>query len=111
MEISSWRLRVQLDWSAVNDENKVVLKLQSQIMVTLPVPQDEIQVSLVVAPPRYEESKNCVDNESDRTVQVKMELHKRRDLLRVVSLSRTVGAAPSADGLGVLTRVLVPSVE
>ncbi|KAG0585410.1 hypothetical protein M758_2G009100 [Ceratodon purpureus] len=110
--LSSCRFRVQLDWSAGDDEDQVVLKLQSQIMVTLPAPHDEIQVSLVVAPPTYEESENHVENECDRTIQVRLDVHKRRELLRVVSLSRTVGSGPSADGLGVLTRVLVPaSVE
>jgi hypothetical protein len=110
--LCSCRFRVQLDWSAGDDEDQVVLKLQSQIMVTLPAPQDEVQVSVAVAPPTYEESENLVENEGDRAVQVRMEVHKRRELLRVVSLSRTVGSGPSADGLGVLTRVLVPaSVE
>lgn len=111
--LSSCRFRVQLDWFAGDDEDQVVLKLQSQIMVTLPAPHDEIQVFLAVAPPSYEESESMdVVNESDRMIQVRLEVHKRRELLRVVSLSRTVGSGPSADGLGVLTRVLVPaSVE
>lgn len=111
--LSSSRFRVQLDWSAGDDEDQVVLKLQSQIMVTLPAPQDEVQLSLTVAPPVYEESESTpVGNESDQRIQVQMEVHKRRELLRVLSLSRTVGSGPSADGLGVLTRVLVPvSVE
>ena len=110
--LSSCRFRVQLDWSAGDDEDQVALKLQSQIMVTLPAPHDEVQVSLAVAPPIYEDLENHVATDSDRLIQVRMEVHKRRELLRVVSLSRTVGSGPSADGLGVLTRVLVPaSVE
>lgn len=110
--LSSCRFRVQLDWSVGDDEDQVVLKLQSQIMVTLPAPQDEVQVSLAVAPPSYEKSEHPIETDSNRTIQVRMEVHKRRELLRVVSLSRTVGSGPSADGLGVLTRVLVPaSVE
>lgn len=119
--LSSCRFRVELDWSAGDDEDQVVLKLQSQIMVTLPAPQDEIHVVLAVAPPTEYESESGSESpvvhgheqpRGDPMIQVRMEVHKRRELLRVVSLSRTVGSGPSADGLGVLTRVLLPaSVE
>lgn len=111
--LSSCRFRVELDWSAGDDEDQVVLKLQSQIMVTLPAPQDDIHVVLAVVPSadeQVQESPHVHSNDQhDRMVQVRMDVRKRRELLRVVSLSRTVGSGPSIDGLGVLTRVLVPA--
>ncbi|XP_024394241.1 phospholipase A I isoform X2 [Physcomitrium patens] len=106
--LSSCRYRVELDWSAGDDEDQVVLKLQSLIMITLPAPQDDIHVSFTLTPPTNEESGNHVENETFKNVQIKMEVQKRGELLRVVSLSRTVGSGPSGDGLSVLTRLVAP---
>ncbi|KAJ7967666.1 Patatin [Quillaja saponaria] len=38
--------RVELDWSAGDDEDQVALRLQSQLMVALPLPQDWVVVEL-----------------------------------------------------------------
>ncbi|CAI9783903.1 unnamed protein product [Fraxinus pennsylvanica] len=38
--------RVDLEWNAGEDEDQVALKLQSQVMVALPSPQDTVQIEL-----------------------------------------------------------------
>ena len=109
--LSSCKYRVVLDWSAGDDEDQVFLKLQSQLMVTLPAPHDEIQVNIGVVAQQQEEG--LEEEEEDlpsgkEKVHLNLLVHKQRELLKVVSLTRTVGSGPSGDGLGVLTRVLVP---
>lgn len=105
--LSSCKYRVVLDWSAGDDEDQVFLKLQSQLMVTLPAPRDEIQVNIGVVAQQMEEDEEDFPNEK-KEVHLNLLVHKQREFLKVVSLTRTVGSGPSGDGLGVLTRVLVP---
>lgn len=106
--LSSCKFHIQLDWAAGDDEDQVVLKLQSQLMVTLPAPHDEVQLQLHVTPPGNKETSDGNHLEEEEKVNVFMEVHKQRELLKIVSLTRTVGSAPSGEGLGVLTRVLDP---
>ena len=40
------KYRVRLDWTAGEDEDQVALRLQSQVMATLPPPYDHVQVSI-----------------------------------------------------------------
>jgi hypothetical protein len=143
------KFRIELDWAAGDDEEQVALKLQSQLMVNLPSPHDEVQVSLRVvskqqhiqtgggsqSPPnvnnnnslqiapncelhkqeetKQEDEANAVSDDHDHDgvvkVEVGLEVHKRMELLKVVSLSRTVGSGPPGEGLGLLSRVLDPS--
>ena len=35
--------RIELEWSAGDDEEQVALRLQSQLMVALPMPQDRVE--------------------------------------------------------------------
>jgi hypothetical protein len=108
--LSSCKYRVVLDWSAGDDEDQVFLKLQSQLMVTLPAPHDEIQVNIGVVAQQQEEVQEEEEDlpSGKEKVHLNLLVHKQRELLKVVSLTRTVGSGPSGDGLGVLTRVLVP---
>ncbi|XP_060973260.1 phospholipase A I isoform X1 [Cannabis sativa] len=85
--------RIDLDWSGGDDEDQVALRLQSQLMVALPMPQDTVIVELTT-------------DEEDRNVGVDMKVVKRREPLRAVSLNKTAGSGQQSDGTGVLTRLL-----
>ncbi|XP_050368574.1 phospholipase A I isoform X3 [Argentina anserina] len=83
--------RIDLDWSAADDEDQVALRLQSQLMVALPMPQDTVVVEL-----RPEEANVSVD----------IRVVRRREPLRAVSMAKTGGSGQQNDGTGVLTRLL-----
>lgn len=85
--------RIDLDWSAGDDEDQVALRLQSQLMVALPMPQDTVVVELSSG---EEEENVCVD----------MKVVRRREPLRAVTLYKTTGSGQQNDGTGVLTRLL-----
>ncbi|KAF6175780.1 hypothetical protein GIB67_035907 [Kingdonia uniflora] len=93
--------RIELEWTAGDDEDQVALRLQSQLMVALPPPQDSVVLKLNQIP--------------EKKIGVDMSVVKRREPLRVVSMSKTVGSGQQSDGVGVLTRLvrssLVPSSE
>lgn len=84
--------RIELDWSSAEDEDQVALKLQSQLMVALPMPQDCVMVDL-----RPEE---------DDYVAVDMKVSKRRDPLKAIKMTKAVSSGQQAEGTGVLTRLL-----
>jgi hypothetical protein len=86
--------RIELDWSAGDDEDQVALRLQSQLMVALPMPQDTVEVDL------------RPDEASEENVGVEMRVVKRREPLRAVTMSRSAGSGQQSDGAGVLTRLL-----
>ncbi|KAL5197613.1 hypothetical protein ABZP36_001125 [Zizania latifolia] len=89
--------RIELDWSAGDDEDQVALRLQSQLMVALPPPHDVVCVDLA---PREEEGEG-------RVVAVEMRVVRRREALRSVRVSRAAGSAVgSGDGAGVLGRLI-----
>lgn len=85
--------RIELDWSTSDDEDQVALKLQSQLMVALPMPQDTVVVELT---PRDDED----------VVNLGMKVVKRRDPLRAVTLAKAVSSGQQSDGTGVLIRLL-----
>ncbi|KAL6657943.1 hypothetical protein ACP70R_005723 [Stipagrostis hirtigluma subsp. patula] len=88
--------RIELDWSAGDDEDQVALRLQSQLMVALPPAHDAVAVDLS---PRG-------DGE-DAGVGVEMRVTRRREPLRSVRVSRAPGSAlGSGDGAGVLARLI-----
>lgn len=91
--------RIELDWTAGDDEDQVALRLQSQLMVALPMPQDSVVVQL-------KEGEGGGDN-----VGVDMKVVKRRDPLRVVKMSKTVGSGQQSDGIGVVTRLMRSTVK
>lgn len=84
--------RIDLDWSAGEDEDQVALRLQSQLMVALPPPQDSVILQ--------------ISEESDATVGVDMKVVKLREPLRTVRLSKAAGSGQQSDGIGVLTRLV-----
>ncbi|KAJ6706853.1 CALCIUM-INDEPENDENT PHOSPHOLIPASE A2-GAMMA [Salix viminalis] len=84
--------RIELDWNAVDDEDQVALRLQSQLMVALPAPQDCVTVDLKAA------------GEEEGRVEVEMKVEKKREELRGVLLGKS-GSGQQSDGVGVLTRL------
>uniref|UniRef100_A0A804MRG6 Patatin n=1 Tax=Zea mays TaxID=4577 RepID=A0A804MRG6_MAIZE len=88
--------RIELDWSAGDDEDQVALRLQSQLMVALPPPHDAVSVDLT---PR--------DHGEEEGVRIEMRVVRRREALRSVRVSRAPGSAlGSGDGAGVLARLI-----
>lgn len=85
--------RIDLDWSASDDEDQVALRLQSQLMVAFPMPQDTVVVELRIG-------------EEEGNVHVNMKVVRRREPLRVVTLTKTAGSGQQNDGTGVLARLL-----
>ncbi|KAF5728594.1 phospholipase A I [Tripterygium wilfordii] len=84
--------RIELDWTAGDDEDQIALRLQSQLMVALPLPQDAVEVEL-----RADEEEN---------VGVQMRVLKRREPLRGLIMAKATGSGQQSDGVGVLTRFL-----
>ncbi|XP_058093456.1 phospholipase A I isoform X2 [Magnolia sinica] len=85
--------QINLDWSAGDDEEQVALRLQSQLMVALPPPQDSVVLSLT-------------QGEEEDSVGVDMKVIRMREALRSITMSKTVGSGQQNDGVGVLTRLL-----
>ncbi|GLJ49400.1 hypothetical protein SUGI_1045520 [Cryptomeria japonica] len=88
---SECKFKIELDWSAADEEEQVALKLQSQLMVTLPPPQDQVQVEM---------------SEENGDLKVAFKVVKKREALRVASLSKTLGSGQQSDGVGVIIRML-----
>uniref|UniRef100_A0A0D9WZK0 Patatin n=1 Tax=Leersia perrieri TaxID=77586 RepID=A0A0D9WZK0_9ORYZ len=94
--------RIELDWSAGDDEDQVALRLQSQLMVALPPPHDVVCVDLVAT-----RGEDGGEGEDDAAVAVEMRVVRRREALRSVRVARAVGSAVgSGDGAGVLARLI-----
>lgn len=89
--------RIELEWSAGDDEDQVALRLQSQLMVALPMPQDTVEVEL---------RPKDVGAKAEENVVVEMRVVKRREPLRAVTMTKPVGSGQQSDGTGVLTRLL-----
>ncbi|RWW49432.1 hypothetical protein BHE74_00044409 [Ensete ventricosum] len=85
--------RIDLDWTAGDEEEQIALRLQSQLMVALPPPQDAVVLDL-----RGDEERGCVE--------VEMKVLKRREPLRSVRMSKAAGSGQQTDGVGVLTRLI-----
>ncbi|KAI3698120.1 hypothetical protein L6452_31232 [Arctium lappa] len=89
--------RIDLDWNAGEDDVQVALRLQSQVMVALPLPQDTVVIKLW----------QCDDSgESGNLVGLGMKVVKQRDPLKAVAMSRVGGSGQQYDGMGVLTKLL-----
>lgn len=88
---------IELEWTGGEEEEQVALKLQSQVMVALPVPQDSVVVQLVP---------EMVEDGDVANVGVEMKVVKRREPVRAVILTKGAGSGQQSDGIGVLTRLL-----
>ncbi|KAJ9566706.1 hypothetical protein OSB04_002672 [Centaurea solstitialis] len=96
--------RIDLDWNSGEDDVQVALRLQSQVMVALPLPQDRVVIELW----------QCGDygdgdgegGLSGKLVGLGMKVVKQRDPLKAVAMSRVGMASQQYDGMGVLTKLL-----
>ncbi|PKA45653.1 LRR repeats and ubiquitin-like domain-containing protein [Apostasia shenzhenica] len=88
--------RIDLEWSAGDDEEQVALRLQSQLMVALPPPQDTVLIDL----------RESGGDEEEVLVGVEMKVMKLREPLRVVTMYKASGSGQQNDGIGVFTRLL-----
>ncbi|KAL4297329.1 hypothetical protein GQ457_12G017790 [Hibiscus cannabinus] len=88
-DLGSW---IDLDWVSGDDEDQVALKLRSQLMVALPVPQDAVAIEL--------------RETQGNAVRVEMKVEKRREPLRAVIMYKAGGSSQQSDGVGVLVRLL-----
>ena len=116
------KYRVQTEWSAGEEEETVALRLQSQLVVTLPPPHDSVEVMMKVTEALAHtpglEAGIASDisfrewqegGEAEGGVKLQLQVHKFREPLKVVSLSRSQqGGGGGSDGLGIFTRVLSP---
>ncbi|KAK8947196.1 hypothetical protein KSP39_PZI006961 [Platanthera zijinensis] len=89
--------RIKLEWSAADDEEQVSLRLQSQLMVALPPPQDTVLVDI------QQTGREEGDGE---LIGVLMKVMKRREPLRAVTMHKAAGSGQQSDGVGVFTRLL-----
>nr|XP_043620589.1 phospholipase A I [Erigeron canadensis] len=87
--------RIDLDWNAGDDEEQVTLRLQSQVMVALPLPQDTVVIRFL-HPGRVD----------DNLIDVDMKVVKQREPLKAVAMSRVAGSGQQNDGMGVLIKLL-----
>ncbi|KAM7530779.1 hypothetical protein LguiB_034189 [Lonicera macranthoides] len=86
--------KINLDWNAGDDEDQVALRLQSLVMMALPLPQDTVVLELKA------------NEDGEGNVGVDMKVVKKREPLRAVNLSRVGGSSQQTDGMGVVTRLL-----
>ncbi|CAH9141780.1 unnamed protein product [Cuscuta epithymum] len=93
--------RVELDWNAGDDEDQVALKLQSQVMVALPSPQDTVEIEL-----KERSSEGNSERGGEGELRVEMRVMKRRDPLKGVIMWRTGGSGQQIDGMGVLLKLM-----
>ncbi|CAH1448316.1 unnamed protein product [Lactuca virosa] len=104
--------RIDLDWNAGDDEDQVTLRLQSQVMVALPLPQDTVVIRLLECDdpgqvkPGEEVDESGGANEVRNVVSVDLKVVKQREPLRAVAMSRVGGSGQQNDGMGVLSKLL-----
>ncbi|KAM3362609.1 phospholipase A I [Capsicum galapagoense] len=89
--------RVELDWNVGDDEDQVALKLQSQVMVALPSPQDTVEIE-------FKEKKE--EGNEVEEVAVEMRVVKRREPLKGVMMWRVGSSSQQSDGMGVLSKLM-----
>ncbi|GAB4830903.1 Phospholipase A I [Ancistrocladus abbreviatus] len=97
--------KIELDWTTADDDDQVALRLRSQLMVSMPVPQDTVLVEFKEGERGGEEEEGDRSN-GDVNVGVEMKVVRRREPLRVVRLAKAVGSGQQSDGIGVLARLL-----
>lgn len=109
--------RIDLDWNAGDDEDQVALKLQSQVMVALPTPQDIVEIELTertenggdyVGNSKDGEEANLKNSEGEgMEVGLEMRVVRRREPLKGVVMWRAGGSGQQNDGgMGVLVKLM-----
>ncbi|XP_078180654.1 phospholipase A I-like protein isoform X2 [Carex rostrata] len=102
--------RISLDWSSADDEETAALRLQSQLVVALPPPQDTVILSLNTSSGQDNGEKEIANgdgkDDDPAVITVDMKVVKRREPLKAVKVSRAVGSGQQTDGSGVLVRLI-----
>ncbi|GAB2298843.1 Phospholipase A I [Dionaea muscipula] len=111
--------KIELDWTAGDDEDQVALRLQSRLMVAMPSPHDTVLVEFKQeveeeeegrdeggGERRVEEERGDVGVDQNVKVGVEMKVVRRREPLRAVTMEKAVGSGQQSDGIGVFTRLL-----
>lgn len=109
--------RIDLDWTAGEDEDQVALRLQSQVMVALPSPQDTVEVELKEKSGKSTDGEDGADNSGNVTnghgsdssefgVGVEMRVVKRKEPLKGALMFKAGGSGHQSDGMGVFTRLM-----
>ncbi|GAB4826615.1 Phospholipase A I [Ancistrocladus abbreviatus] len=98
--------KIELDWTAGDDEDQIALRLQSQLMVVMPLPQDTVLVEFKERERGGGEEEEGEGSSGDVNVGVEMKVVRKREPLRGVTLAKAVGSSQQSDGIGVLARLL-----
>ncbi|KAK9056382.1 hypothetical protein SSX86_027472 [Deinandra increscens subsp. villosa] len=100
--------RIDLEWNAGDDEDQATLRLQSQVMVALPLPQDTVVIRLLQCDDsgQVDSSGERDGNGNGNVVAVEMKVVKQREPLRAVAMSRVGASGQQNDGMGVLAKLL-----
>ncbi|KAH6831397.1 phospholipase A I-like protein [Perilla frutescens var. hirtella] len=101
--------RIDLDWNAADDDDQVALKLQSQVMVALPTPQDTVEIELTERTGNGDPEGDLENNGGERmdAVALEMRLVKRREPLTGVIMWKAAGSGQQNDGgMGVLVKLM-----
>ncbi|KAL0321142.1 UNVERIFIED_CONTAM: Phospholipase A I [Sesamum radiatum] len=108
--------RIDLDWNAGDDEDNVALRLQSQVMIALPSPNDAVEVELRERAQNWEENvgsstygEGNLENPAGqvKTLEVLMKVVTKREPLKGIIMSRAGGSGQQADGgMGVLIKLM-----
>ncbi|XP_042021735.1 phospholipase A I-like isoform X1 [Salvia splendens] len=101
--------KIELDWNASDGDDQVALKLQSQVMVALPTPQDTVEVELTERVQDGDHEVDLENGEGERmgTVGVEMRVVKRREPLKGVIMWKAAGSGQQTDGgMGVLVKLM-----
>ncbi|KAL0285495.1 UNVERIFIED_CONTAM: Phospholipase A I [Sesamum radiatum] len=108
--------RIDLDWNAGDDEDQVALRLQSQVMIALPSPNDSVEVELRERAENWEENlASSTDGEGNlenpagqvKRLEVLMSIVTKREPLKGIIMSRAGGSGQQADGgMGVLIKLM-----
>ncbi|KAL3627536.1 Phospholipase A I [Castilleja foliolosa] len=113
----SYGFRIDLDWTAGDDEDQTALKLQSQVMVALPTPQDIVEIELTERADNQEgilgnsegggEAAETENNEGPAgEVGVEMRVVRKREPLKGVLLWRAGSGQQSDGAVGVLVKLM-----
>lgn len=101
--------KIDLEWNAADDEDQVALKLQSQVMVALPTPQDAVEIDLTERAGN-ENPEGDLENEGGdgmKTVGLEMRVVKRREPLKGIMMWKPQGSGQQNDGgMGVLVKLM-----
>ncbi|KAG8385717.1 hypothetical protein BUALT_Bualt03G0074200 [Buddleja alternifolia] len=109
--------RIDLDWNAGDDEDQVALKLQSQVMIALPTPQDTVEIEFIEKTEIRDENLGNVEDEGEGNLEnngenmvevgVKMRVVKKREQLKGVLMWKAGGSGQQNDGgMNVLVKLM-----